>query len=333
MPKRTSNLADPKGKLHQLYGHFYIDMPVVGYKYICNSAAVRYSCTNAIHSLTEVKNNIDKVGNLYNRQKLTQIYNLLEPFIRKYNYCSPKILNTPEFAKDYQPIASLMSKQVAGKKLFCTYVGDVINGTTKYVHWIFSMPTMTQGDLSIMSRYSDDLLKEKEKISIDIGIQCVMSDIPLKLVVDKAVDTDDGHDDDNNDSGHGTMSVSNDTASPITADVATPNAVDDTFSSSDGEIESMMAQIVINTSVDNSTPTQTKPESPLTAFFNDDTDEQPPTPPSRAPKLQQLGRQSAVDYSSIPHELAVIMPSAPPSPIASDTSFEEIDEDEIPELK
>ena len=326
MPKRTSNLADPKGKL-QLYAHFCIKIPVVGhYYYNNNSAAVRYSCTNAIHSLTEVKTAINKVGNLYNRQKLLQIYTHLEPFIRKYNYCSPKVLNTPEFAADYQPIAALMSKQTAGKKLFCTYVGDVLNGSTRYIHWIFSMPTMTQGDLSIMARYSDDLLKEKDNKPVSIGIQCVMSDIPLQNVVDKAVDTGDSDNNVTSDSGHGTM-----TSVHPSLDVATPDRFVDDFSSSDGEIESMMAELVLNNSVQNST--NTRPTSPLTAYFDADTDEQPPTPPRRAPKLQQIGRQPAMDYTSIPHDLAIIMPPEPPSPIHSDTSFEEIAEEEIPELQ
>ena len=258
------------------------------------------------------------------RQRMTRIYEKLVPFVAKYDYAHPKVLQTAEFAKEYAVINDLMARQTTGRKLFATYIGDIYNGCSNYIHWIFTMPILPKGDLAQLDNYTISLTKQATAVATDKGVQCQLSEIPLNMVVDKPVDDNDDpkHDEtvinSSGDSGLGSFNRNDCSVAPSTpyrpvpVVVPVPSPSGEGFSSSDGEMEALMIQFSLQNSINNSTPRPRN--SPLTEFLEASTDEEPPTPPRR----HRLVRQNAVDFDDAPAELAMLMPNLQLSPIRSD---------------
>ena len=159
-------------------------------------AATKSATKNSLHTLDELNKAIGKVFNPTNRNKLRKIYALLVDFYPKYQHANPKVLSTVEFARDFFPIADLISSQAGGKKLFVSYSGDGYNGPSEYLSWYFYINTNlgSKGDLAFMKQYAAKLKHRFENPPRSIGIQVSISDFPLATITNdtdtnRAVDT------------------------------------------------------------------------------------------------------------------------------------------------
>ena len=299
---------------------------------------IKSAAKASLHSLSEVMAQIETVKVPYNKKKLLEIYNLIVPFYTKYQHMASGELFSPEFCRDLHPIMVLQSQQTAGRKLFLTYSGDPYCGLTRYVYWYFAMPTNIEtGTLRLMKSYCDDLKYHFENPPKHKSTQCSISDWSLvpPAMADKAVDSantsfsaltidettfnDQGLDGDSdvdtavadttmavgvdtpvNDSGHGTLNSSNPIISlsyadaakstPIPNNTVQPSEDDDGFDTSDTSSTEQRMWDIAN--------------RPTTTAVT-----------TKAPKLAVVGRQNAVDEAST---------------TSSDTSWEEIIEDNIP---
>ena len=114
---------------------------------------------NGHFSLESAWNEIAKVKNQYNQQKLIELYQKAAPFITKYQDCDVETLTTQQFAKDYLPLLRLILQQSAGKKLLVSYIANPWIGITKSITWFIWLPTKvgSHAAMTVLKSYVDDL--------------------------------------------------------------------------------------------------------------------------------------------------------------------------------
>ena len=224
-----------------------------------------------MHTLEEAWTAISKVKNDYNRNKLIEIYHLAAEFIPKFQNAHVSVLLTPGFAQAYLPLLRKIIAQTAGKKFIVSYTANPWIGLTRSVSWYIWLPTRvgSRAAMTILKSYVVELeLQANGPITISIGIQTdpeteILDQskdqatsllVPITAALNKNVSV-------------------NDTI--MTSGIGCGN---DGFSSSDGEMEEAIqarahANLSLSLSATNGTPSP--PQLNSTA---------PPCTPSTAPK-------------------------------------------------
>ena len=129
---------------------------------------------NSHYTLESAWDEISKVKAKYNQDKLIELYNLVSPFITKYQDADVKTLSTPEFAVDYLPILRLIVKQSAGKKMLLSFVANPYVGITKSICWMVWLPTRigSQAAMTILKSYIEELeIQARDQNKKDVSTQ------------------------------------------------------------------------------------------------------------------------------------------------------------------
>ena len=223
---------------------------------------------NSHYTLESAWEEISKVKSKYNQQKLIELYQMSEPFIRKYQDVDVSVLSTPEFAVDYLPILKLILKQSAGKKFMLNFCSNPWVGITKSLCWYIWMPTKvgSQAAMTVLRSYVDELeLQARGQIQADKQTQTdddfvLVNDHSSKLLVQNECEIDQASESKkllvpiiSSPPENGQNETSNDTA--MTSGVGC-NTTNDGFSDSDGSTDEIMAEFLEKSRIQNDTPSQ-----------------------------------------------------------------------------
>lgn len=259
---------------------------------------------NGHYTLESAWEEISKVKSKYNQQKLIELYQMSEPFIRKYQDVDVSVLSTPEFAVDYLPILKLILKQSAGKKFMLNFCSNPWVGITKSICWYIWMPTKvgSQAAMTVLRSYVDELeLQARGQKQADKQTQTdddfvLVERHSSNLLVQNKRDSDSAPKpknlvapilpspaaENNQNQSH------NDTA--ITSGVGC-NTTTDGFSDSDGSTDEIMAEFLEKSRIQNDTPSQPM----LNSTFPTKT----PRRPSGPRKLTKGSRRQSLKDSGV----------------------------------
>ena len=259
---------------------------------------------NGHYTLESAWEEISKVKSKYNQQKLIELYQMSEPFIRKYQDVDVSVLSTPEFAVDYLPILKLILKQSAGKKFMLNFCSNPWVGITKSICWYIWMPTKvgSQAAMTVLRSYVDELelqahgQKQSDKQTQTDDDFVLVDNHSSNLLVQNECDPDSAPKSKNlvaptipspaaeNDQNH----IQNETA--MTSGVGC-NTTTDGFSDSDGSTDEIMAEFLEKSRIQNDTPSQPM----LNSTFPTKT----PKRPSGPRKLTKGSRRQSLKDSGV----------------------------------
>ena len=246
---------------------------------------------NSHYTLESAWEEISKVKNKYNQQKLIELYQLASPFVTKYQDADVAVLCTPGFACDFLPILRLIVQQSAGKKFLLSYVANPYIGITKSISWIIWLPTRigSQAAMSILKNYIVDLeiqARGQNQVHVatqtdDINRHQLLVPSNTVEVVDEPVDIDETADENE------PVLVPKSDVNVLVPNLIKPDLVpkdqnndqnndsamtsgigcggDTEWSSSDGEINDIMANCINNSKVADDTPSQPQLNSTMPA--------------------------------------------------------------------
>ena len=271
---------------------------------------------NGHYTLESAWNEISKVKNAYNQQKLVELYQKAAPFIEKYQDTDVKTLFTPEFAMDYLPVLRLILKQSAGKKLLLSFIANPWVGVTRSVTWFIWLPTKigSQAAMTILKSYETELEKQAAGNTVDQSTQTDPSPPdailvppveptddpilvqPVEMIEPEQILVPDQNDmpidpeiDQNGSNNNSTNSVDNNVTSGIGCDALE-------WSASDGETEEIMARFVNTSKIADETPHKPQMNSTLPHVTPRPTS---PKPPSEPRKLTKGSRKSSLKDSGL----------------------------------
>ena len=259
---------------------------------------------NGHYTLESAWEEISKVKSKYNQQKLIELYQMSEPFIRKYQDVDVSVLSTPEFAVDYLPILKLILKQSAGKKFMLNFCSNPWVGITKSICWYIWMPTKvgSQAAMTVLRSYVDELeLQARGQKQADKQTQTnddfvLVEHHSSNLLVQNECDFDSAPKSKNlvapiipSPAAEKNQNQSqNDTA--MTSGVGC-NTTTDGFSDSDGSTDEIMAEFLEKSRIQNDTPSQPM----LNSTFPTKT----PRRPSGPRKLTKGSRRQSLKDSGV----------------------------------